>query len=164
MSSWFRLCGKVNRLYVCTYLLFLGVLPIYHHRELGRVPCADSGFSLVTYLIHGIGSVRGGGDLVTKSCLTLVTPRTVACRARLSKGFSRKEYWSGLPFPSPGNLPNRGIEPKSPALQADSLLTELQGTPSVVYRYMLIPILQFILPPLPLWYPYICSLWLCLYF
>ena len=43
-------------------------------------------------------------------------------------GFSRQEYWSGLPFPSPGNLPNPGIEPRSFALQADSLLTELIGT------------------------------------
>ena len=40
--------------------------------------------------------------------------------------FSRQGYWSGLPFPSPGDLPNPGIEPGSPALQADSLLTELQ--------------------------------------
>ena len=43
-------------------------------------------------------------------------------------GFSRQEYWSGLPFPSPGDLPNLGIESRSPALQADSLLSELQGT------------------------------------
>ena len=42
-------------------------------------------------------------------------------------GFSRQEYWSGLPFPSPGHLPNPGIEPRSPALQADSLATELVG-------------------------------------
>ena len=42
-------------------------------------------------------------------------------------GFSRQEYWSGLPFPSPGNLPNPGIKPRSPALQADSLPSELQG-------------------------------------
>ena len=42
-------------------------------------------------------------------------------------GFSRKEYWSGLPFPSPGDLPDPGIEPSSPVLQADSLPTELQG-------------------------------------
>ena len=44
-------------------------------------------------------------------------------------GFSRQEYWSGLPFPSPRNLPNPGIKPRSPASQADSLLTELQGKP-----------------------------------
>ena len=43
--------------------------------------------------------------------------------------FSGPEYWSGLPFPSPGDLPSPGIEPRSPALQADSLLAELQGKP-----------------------------------
>ena len=52
---------------------------------------------------------------------------TVACQAPLSMGFSRQEYWSGLTFPSPGDLPNPEIEPGSPALQADSLPTELQG-------------------------------------
>ena len=47
------------------------------------------------------------------------TPWTVAHQAPLSMGFSRLEYWSGLPFPSPGDLPNPGMEPRSPALQAD---------------------------------------------
>ena len=46
-------------------------------------------------------------------------------------GFSRQEYWNGLPFPSPGDLPNLGIEPRSPPLQADSLLTKLRGKPPV---------------------------------
>ena len=75
----------------------------------------------------------GGGGLVTKSaksCLTLVMPWTVARQAPLSMEFSRQEYWSGLPFPSPGNLLYPGIKPGSPALQADSLLTELQGSPN----------------------------------
>ena len=45
---------------------------------------------------------------------------TVACQAPQSMGFSRQGYWSGLPFPSPGDLPNPGIEPASPALQANS--------------------------------------------
>ena len=44
-------------------------------------------------------------------------------------GFSRQEYWSGLPVPSPGDLPNPGIEPRSPELQADSLPAEPQGKP-----------------------------------
>ena len=48
------------------------------------------------------------------------TPWTVAYQAPLSMGFSRQEYWSGLPFPSPGDLPNPGIETKSPALQANA--------------------------------------------
>ena len=52
------------------------------------------------------------------------TPWTVAHQAPLSMGFSRQEYWSGLPFPSPGDLPNPGIEPRSPALQADALPSE----------------------------------------
>ena len=73
----------------------------------------------------GILNAVVGGALVAKSCPTLATPWTVAHQAPLSMGFSRQEYWSGLPFPSPGDLHNPGIEPKSPALQADSLLTEL---------------------------------------
>ena len=52
------------------------------------------------------------------------TPRTVACQAPLAMKFSRQEYWSGLPFPSPEDLPNTEIEPGSPALQADSLPSE----------------------------------------
>ena len=53
------------------------------------------------------------GNLVTKLCLTLATPRTVACQAALSMGFSRQECRSGLPFSSPGDLPDPGIEPTS---------------------------------------------------
>ena len=64
-------------------------------------------------------------SLVSQSCPTLATPWTVACQAPLSVGFSRQGYWNGLLFPSPGDLPNPGIEPGSPALQADSLPTEL---------------------------------------
>ena len=70
-----------------------------------------------------------GGSLVVKSCLTLANPWSVAHQASLSKGFSRQEYWNGLPFPSPGDLQDPGIEPASPALQADSLPMNLQGSP-----------------------------------
>ena len=58
------------------------------------------------------------------SRVRLCDPWTVAHQAPLSMGFSRQEYWSGLPFPSPGDLPDPGIEPKSPALQADALTSE----------------------------------------
>ena len=54
---------------------------------------------------------------------------TVAYQAPPSVGFSRQEYWSGLPFPSPGDLPDPGIEPGSPTLQADALLSEPPGGP-----------------------------------
>ena len=56
------------------------------------------------------------------------TPWSVAYKAPLSMVFSRQEYWSGLPFPSPGDLPRPGIEPGSPALQADALLSEPLGS------------------------------------
>ena len=55
----------------------------------------------------------GGGGLVTKSCQTLA-----ACQAPLSMGFSREEYWSGLPCPPPGNLPEPGIKLMSPVAHA----------------------------------------------
>ena len=57
------------------------------------------------------------------------TPWTVTHQAPLSMGFSRQEYWSALPFPSPGDLPNPGIEPRYPALQADALSSEPPGKP-----------------------------------
>ena len=66
---------------------------------------------------------------VTQSCLTLCDPWTVGRQAPLSMEFSRQEYWSGLLFPSPRDLPDPGIEPGSLTLQADSLLSELQGNP-----------------------------------
>ena len=59
------------------------------------------------------------------SCVRLfATPWTVAHRASPSMGFSRQEYWSGVPFPSPGDLSDPGIEPRSPTLQADALTSE----------------------------------------
>ena len=71
-----------------------------------------------------------------QSCPTLCTPWTVTHQAPLSKGFSRQEYWSGLPCPSPGNLPNPGIEPVSPALQANSSPSEPPGKP-LFYGWMM---------------------------
>ena len=56
---------------------------------------------------------------------------TIACQAPLSMGFSKQENWSGLPLPSLGDLPDPGIEPGSPALQADALPSELPGKPIV---------------------------------
>ena len=66
------------------------------------------------------------GGLIAKSCPTLADPWTVVCQAPLSMGFPRQESWSGLPFPSPGDLPDPGIKPGSPALQTDSLPTVAQ--------------------------------------
>ena len=64
------------------------------------------------------------------SCVRLFAiPWSVTYQAPPSMEFSRQEYWSGLPFPSPGELPDLWIEPRSPALQADALLSELPGKP-----------------------------------
>ena len=77
-----------------------------------------------------VNVVKESESEVAQSCPTLfVTPWTVAHQAPPSMGFSRQEYWSGLPFPSPGDLPNPGIEPTSPALQAYALTSEPPGKP-----------------------------------
>ena len=67
--------------------------------------------------------------LVTKSCHALWT---VAHQASLSMGFSGQEYWSELPFPSPGDPPKPGIKPTSPAWQVDYLPLSLQGSPKAI--------------------------------
>ena len=85
------------------------------------------------YLFHSLG-IASSQVSVSVSCLVMpyclqphgLQPTSLLC----PWDFSRQGYWSGLPFPSPGDLPNPGIEPRSPALQADSLPTELQGKPS----------------------------------
>ena len=68
--------------------------------------------------------------VLSLSCVQLfVTPWTIIHKAPLSMGFPRQEYWSGLPFPPPGDLPDPGIKPGSPALQANSLPTEPRESP-----------------------------------
>ena len=62
--------------------------------------------------------------LVSQSCWVLATPWTVTCQAPLSMGLPRQEYWSGLPFPSPRDLPHPGIEPESPALAGGFFTTK----------------------------------------
>ena len=66
---------------------------------------------------------------VAQSCPTLCNPWTVAHQASPSMGFSRQGYWSGLPFPSPGDLADPGIEPRSSTLQADALTSAPPGKP-----------------------------------
>ena len=82
-------------------------------------------------LTHTYGILNDGDGLVAKSCPTLATPWTVACKVPLSMGFSRKEYWSGLPFPSPEDLPGPGIEPWFLHWQKDSS-PKLPGKPKII--------------------------------
>ena len=73
--------------------------------------------------------------LLLLSCFSsvrlLVTSWTAVHQAPPSLGFSRQEHWCGLPFPSPGDLPDPGIKPRSPALQADALTSEPPGKPQI---------------------------------
>ena len=78
------------------------------------------------------------------------TPWTIACQAPLSMEFSRQEYWSGLPFPSPGDLPDPGIEPRSPALQADSLPSEPPRNPNKFPNPNWVPLKEFWFKEFPL--------------
>ena len=74
-------------------------------------------FGLQIHLSQWVNSQIGNGSgLVTKLCLAFATSWAVAHQTSLSLGFSRQEYWSGLPFPSPGDLPDPGIEPGCPTL------------------------------------------------
>ena len=70
-----------------------------------------------------------GDGFVVQSCPTLVTPWTIACQSPLFMEFPRQEYWTRFRFPSPGDLSDPGIKPRSPTLQADSLPTEPPGKP-----------------------------------
>ena len=75
-------------------------------------------------------SMSKGKVKVSRSCLTLCDPMVCSPPGSSVHGvFSRHEYWSGLPSPSPGDLPNPGIGPRSPALQADALPSEPPGKP-----------------------------------
>ena len=93
--------------------------------------------------------------LASQSCL-FATPWTVALQAPLSMEFSRQQYWSWLPFPSPGDLPDSGIKPKCPALQADSLLSELPWKRTFKKIIIIIPSICFSLNSLR---PQHCSEW-----
>ena len=69
--------------------------------------------------------------LVAQSCLTLCNPMDCSCKASVPMELSMQESWSRLPFPPPGDLSDPGIEPRSPALQADSLPSEPLGNPQI---------------------------------
>ena len=95
------------------------------------------------HIAHRMYPKNNGYYLIPKVLCSLVqlcptlTPWTIAHQAPPSTGFSRQEYWSGLPFPSSGDLPNPGIKPRSPTLQGDTLPSEPLGKPPQFLRHMI---------------------------
>ena len=129
------LCVYLVLSLMCMYLFFCFVFVSFF------VPCSKQNpSSLTSYRTsapcsgrHGVPTIGPSRKchicvkvkvLVAQSCPALCHPWTVAYQVPLSVEFSRQEYWSGLPFLSPWNLPNQVIEPGSPALQADYLMSE----------------------------------------
>ena len=90
--------------------------------------CRPQVFPAESVLVKSGGGGGGCRSVVSDCC----DPWTAALWAPLSVGFSRQEHWSGLPFPSPGDLPNPGSKHRSPALQADSLPSEPPGKPLIM--------------------------------
>ena len=104
--------------------MMLGKIEGRRRREWQRMRCLDGITDSTGHEFEQTPSV-----LVLSHVQLFATPMTVAHRAPLSMGFSRQEYWSGLPCPSPGDLPDPGIKPGSPTLQMDSLPSEPPGKP-----------------------------------
>ena len=108
------------------YLRLLIFLP-----EILIPPCASSSPAfLMMYSAYKLNKVKWKKVKSLSRVWLFATPWTVAYQAPPSMGFSRQECWSGLSFPSPGDLPDPRIEPRSPALQADALPSEPPGKPS----------------------------------
>ena len=107
---------------------------LQHHSSKASILC-HSAFAMIVQLSHPYMTT---GNHLSQTSLSRVrlfaTPWTVAHQAPPSMEFSRQEYWSGLPFPSPGDLPDPGIEPGSPALQAEALLSEPYGPIRVFFQ------------------------------
>ena len=107
--------------------LYLVMEYMWGMRETQTLPFISSIYPSICLLIYICSMLC----LIAQSCLTLCNPMTVAHQAPLSMGFFRQEYWSGLPSPPPGNLPNLGIEPRCPTLLAESLPSEPSGKWSI---------------------------------
>ena len=94
------------------------------------VTLPDEFRKVISWQVYGLQGIFEVKSLSRVRLFT--TPWTVAHQASPSMGFSRQEYWSGLSFPSPGDLPDPGIELRSPALEADALTSEPPGKPYVL--------------------------------
>ena len=127
--------GVIQARYICYALYFY----YYYISSTSRRQALDPGSWGLKGKVKSLSRVR-----------LFATPRTVACQASLSMGFSRQEYRSGLPFPSPGDLPDLGIEPWSPTLQTDALPLSHQGFKGPESSFIRFPWSLSFSAPLPL--------------
>ena len=121
----FPVLTRVHNLVQGLLCLRQGNIPQNKFPQVWMTKVYPRGFVYVTHCFLLL--IYDGSGLVPKSCLTLATPWAITHQAPLSMRFSRQEYLTGLPFPLPGDLPDPRTEPRTPALQADSLPTELPG-------------------------------------
>ena len=121
----FLLESIVCFLFVKIFLFLRGVADfISYNSQKSLAKCIFHLFYCLVLSFHSESEVKSLNHV-----WLFATPWTVAHQAPPSMGSSRQEYWSGLPFPSPGDLPDPGIEPRSPALEADALTSEPPGKP-----------------------------------
>ena len=127
----------------CPSVLFRALYIHTHSYSFGIAACGHHDWlNLPLVAKHGDSShsepVRGEVKVLVAQCPTLCNPMDCSWPGSSATEFSRQEYWSGLlpcpllPFPSPGDLPHPGVKPRSPALQADSLPSELPRKPKVI--------------------------------
>ena len=132
-------------------------LQLTRHKELGTTECLSLYFtSVFAQCVHMFMHVCSGAQ----PCLTLVTSWTIASQAPLSMGLYQQGYWSGLPFPPPGDRPHPGMEPVSPAspsLAGGFFATKSPGKPlCILYIYYILYILYIIYYIYTYLYPFIC--------
>ena len=141
---------RIGYRYIHVYLLFFGFPShLCHHRALSRIPCIIQ-YVLISYLFYVCVSC----SVVSESFLTMWT---TAHQAPLSMEFSRQEYWSGFPFPPPGDLPDSGIESEAPvSCIGRQIVYNLESPLSVLYIVSIVymsqsqsPNSSHALPPFP---------------
>ena len=137
VAQWWRTCLPIQE----TWVWFLGQEDSLgkematHSSVLGwEIPWAEEPGRLQFMEQQGNDPLKWSEVELLSRVRLFATPWTVAQQAPPSMEFSRQEYWSGLPFPSPGDLPDPGIKPWSPALQADALPSEPPGKPSITWK------------------------------
>ena len=125
------MCSSEEQRFLLEYLLLFSTCSLMLTPELRFSICKQRYFKKLKSHVETIDMyTHESGSVIHSFVFDSVTPWTVAWESSLSLEFSRQEYWSGLPFPSPRDLPEPGIEPWSPEMRVHSLLCEPPGKPT----------------------------------